>query len=173
MKEFAHPGSKEKSAADLNKALENALIVSRNELKYVADVKTDFGALPPVVCNVADINQVFLNLFINAAHAIAEVVRDTRQKGTITVRTRQEGGNAVISISDTGCGILENIRAKVFDPFFTTKPVGRGSGQGLAIARATIVEQHGGTIGFEPNDPQGTTFRIALPLEGASAEKTE
>jgi len=173
MKEFAHPGCKEKAGADLNKALENALIVCRNELKYVADVKTDFGTLPPVVCNIAEINQVFLNLFINAAHAIAEVVRGTQQKGVITVRTRLEGDRAVIWISDTGCGIPEKIRLKVFDPFFTTKPVGRGSGQGLAIARATVVDQHGGTITFEPNGEQGTTFRVALPLEAASAEVNE
>ena len=168
MKEFAHPGRKEKAAADLNQALANTLIVARNELKYVADVETEFGELPPVVCHIAEMNQVFLNLLINAAHAIAEVVKDTEKRGRITVRTRREGDQAVIAISDTGCGIPDSIRAKVFDPFFTTKPVGRGTGQGLAIARSIVAEKHGGSLAFEPNGTQGTTFLISLPLQAAS-----
>ena len=167
MKEFAHPGRKEKAAADLNKALSNTLIVARNELKYVADIETQFGDLPPVVCHLADMNQVFLNLLINAAHAIAEVVKETEKKGKITVRTWQQGDQAMISISDTGCGIPEAIRSKVFDPFFTTKPVGKGTGQGLAIARSIVVEKHGGNLNFAPNGAQGTSFLISLPIESA------
>ena len=160
MKEFAHPGRREKEAADLNRALENALTVVHNEIKEVADVHTDFGALPPVVCRLAEINQVFLNLLLNAGHA----VRETKKRGQIAVRTRQEGDHVAITISDTGCGIPPDIRSKVFDPFFTTKPVGRGSGQGLSIARSIVVERHGGILTFEPNGAQGTTFHIRLPL---------
>jgi two-component system, NtrC family, sensor kinase len=167
MKEFAHPGHKDKAAADLNKALGNALIVARNEFKYVADAETDFGELPPVVCHIAEMNQVFLNLLINAAHAIGEVVKGTQGRGKITVRTRYEGDQVVVAISDTGCGIPDAIRAKIFDPFFTTKPVGRGTGQGLAIARSIVVEKHGGTLTFEPNGNQGTTFLVSLPTGGA------
>ena len=165
MKEFAHPGRKEKAAADLNKAIQNTLIVARNELKYVADVETHFGELPMVICHLTDMNQVFLNLLINAAHAIGEVVKKTEKKGTITVRTWQDGDQAMITISDTGCGIPEAIRSKIFDPFFTTKPVGKGTGQGLAIARSIVVEKHGGNLSFEPNGGQGTTFSISLPIE--------
>ena len=169
MKEFAHPGQKDKAAADLNRALANALIVARNEFKYVADAETDFGELPPVICHIGEMNQVFLNLLINAAHAIAEVVKGTGERGKIKVRTWKAGGQAMISISDTGCGIPEAIRAKVFDPFFTTKPVGKGTGQGLSIARSIVVEKHGGSLTFQPNGEQGTTFLIALPVE-AEAE---
>ena len=165
MKEFAHPGYNEKAASDLNKALQNTLLVARNEYKYVADVETSFGDLPPVVCYLAEMNQVFLNLLINAAHAIGEVMARTQVKGKIGVRTWQAGDQAVVAISDTGCGIPDKIRDKVFDPFFTTKPVGRGTGQGLAISRSIVVEKHGGALRFEPNLPQGTTFIVCLPFQ--------
>ena len=170
MKEFAHPGRKEKQAADLNRALENALIVARNEFKYVADAETDFGKLPPVVCRIAEINQVLLNLLVNAAQAIAAVVKETGQRGKITIRTWRDGNRAMIAISDTGCGIPETIRSKVFDPFFTTKPIGQGSGQGLTIARSVVVDKHGGSLTFEPNGTQGTTFLVALPIESVGEE---
>jgi signal transduction histidine kinase len=166
MKAFAHPGSNEKMRADLNKALSDALIVARNEVKYVADVVTDFDGLPPVLCNLGDINQVFLNLLVNAAHAIGDVVKNTGERGKIQVTTRCENNEAIITISDTGSGIPAAIRSRVFDPFFTTKEVGKGTGQGLAIARNIIVEKHGGRIRFDPNLPQGTTFMIALPVDG-------
>jgi len=169
MKEFAHPGQKQKVAADINQALANALIVARNEFKYVAEVETDFGELSPVVCDIAEMNQVFLNLLINAAHAIGEVMQKTSQRGKITIRTRQVNDRAEISISDTGCGIPAQIQSKVFDPFFTTKPVGRGTGQGLAIARSIIVEKHGGSLTFEANGTQGTTFIVSVPLEAVPA----
>ncbi|MBV9744747.1 MAG: PAS domain S-box protein [Acidobacteriia bacterium] len=169
MKEFAHPGFKEKTAADLNKALSNALVVSRNELKYVADVETDFGKLPPVMCHIADVNQVFLNLLINAADAIREVVKESKGRGLIRVETRRVGNQVTVTISDTGCGIPPAIRHRVFDPFFTTKPVGQGSGQGLAIARTTIIDKHGGSLRFEPNGSQGTKFIISLPVEPVQA----
>jgi two-component system NtrC family sensor kinase len=173
MKAFAHPGSNEKMRADLNKALSDALIVARNEVKYVADVVTDFGELPPVLCNVGDLNQVFLNLLVNAAHAIGDVVKKSDARGEIRVRTRYENNEALISISDTGCGIPAAIQSRVFDPFFTTKEVGKGTGQGLAIARNIIVEKHGGRITFEPNLPQGTTFLVSLPVDGTSNDSSQ
>jgi len=164
MKEFAHPEGKQMSSADLNKGLQSTLTVARNELKYVADVETDFGELPLVICNLGDMNQVFLNLLVNAAHAIGDVVKGTFQKGKIGVRTQVEGNTVLVTISDTGCGIPEANRNKVFDPFFTTKEVGRGTGQGLAIARAVVVERHKGTLTFESEAGKGTTFYVRLPI---------
>ncbi len=168
MKEFSHVDrSNEKAPGDLNRALESTLIVARNELKYLADVETDFHELPPVVCHLGDLNQVFLNLLVNAAHAIDDVVKGTGKKGKIGVRTRTEGDWVEISISDSGTGIPEEARAKIFDPFFTTKAVGKGTGQGLALARAIVVEKHGGTLTFETEMGKGTTFIIRLPLTGS------
>ncbi|MDR3753745.1 MAG: PAS domain S-box protein [Terracidiphilus sp.] len=166
MKEFAHPEVKGMAHADVNKALLNTLTVARNELKYVAEVQTDFGELPLVVCSISDMNQVFLNLLVNAAHAIGDVVKGTSQKGTIRIETRVEGPMALITIADTGAGIPDNIRGRIFDPFFTTKEVGRGTGQGLAIAR-TVVDRHKGSLTFESKVGNGTTFRICLPIDGA------
>jgi len=123
------------------------------------------------LCNVSDMNQVFLNLLVNSAHAIGDVVKGTGKKGLIRVRTGREDGNVVISISDTGCGIPENIRSKIFDPFFTTKEIGRGTGQGLAIARSIVVDKHGGTLTFESEPGKGTTFYIRLPLEGSDSQE--
>lgn len=170
MKEFAHPAQAEKSAVDLNKALSNTLIVARNEIKYVADVKTDLGEIPSVLCNLGDMNQVFLNLLVNAAHAIGDALKETDRRGTITVRTRQERDRVVISFSDTGCGIPPSIRNRIFEPFFTTKEVGRGTGQGLAIARSIVVDKHGGSLTFESEVGKGTTFYICLPITPAPQE---
>jgi PAS domain S-box-containing protein len=168
MKEFSHVDrSNEKAPGDINRAIESTLIVGRNELKYVADVETHFGQLPPVVCHLGDLNQVFLNLLVNAAHAIQESVKDTHTKGKICVSTRVDGDWAEISISDSGTGIPEEARNKVFDPFFTTKGVGKGTGQGLALARSVIVDRHGGTLHFVTEMGKGTTFYIRLPLCGA------
>ncbi len=164
MKEFAHPDQREKQNADLNHALETTLIIAKNEYKYVADVETDLGPLPPVVCHVNLLNQVFLNLVVNAAHAIGDMVKGTERKGTIKISTRLQEGHAVIAIRDSGGGIPEAIRPKIFDPFFTTKEVGKGSGQGLAIARNVVVEKHGGSLDFETELGKGTTFFIKLPL---------
>ncbi|HZZ39567.1 MAG TPA: PAS domain S-box protein [Acidobacteriaceae bacterium] len=166
MKEFAHPDSRDHVRADLNKALLNTLAVARNELKYVADVETDFGELPMVVCSVSDLNQVFLNLLVNAAHAIADVFQHTGQKGKIRVRTEAQGNQVLIAIADNGAGIPEGIRDRIFDPFFTTKEVGRGTGQGLAIARA-VVDRHKGSLTFQSEVGRGTTFFISLPVENS------
>ena len=171
MKTFAHPGQKTKAPADINKCVSDALVVARNAIKYVADVETEFGELPLVTCHISDLNQVFLNLLVNAADAIAEVNRQTNERGTIAVRTNVSGDEVLVSITDTGCGIPEEIRSRVFDPFFTTKEVGKGSGQGLAIARS-ILEKHGGSITFSPNGAKGTCFLIRLPVGVVEAPST-
>ncbi len=175
MKDFSHPDQGEKALADMNHALESTLTVARNELKYVADVVTDFDpSLPPVPCYLGDMNQVFLNVLVNAAHAIADVVGNGKSgkaagKGTITVTTRREGNEAVIRIADTGTGIPENARDRVFDPFFTTKTVGKGTGQGLSLVHNVVVEKHGGALTFETELGKGTTFIIRLPIRNSLA----
>lgn len=164
MKEFAHPDQREKSENDLNKAILNTLIVARNEYKYVADVKTHLSELPLVSCYLSDLNQVFLNLVVNAAHAITDVVRNSGQRGRITIATRQDGDQVEITITDTGGGIPDAIRNRVYDPFFTTKPVGKGTGQGLAIARSIVVDKHQGTLLFDSTPGRGTVFYVRLPI---------
>jgi PAS domain S-box-containing protein len=168
MKEFAHPDQREKTPADLNRALGTTLVIARNEYKYVADVETDLGDIPAVLCHVGDMNQVFLNLLVNAAHAISDVVKGSGAKGKIRVRTRQDDNRVCIEISDTGCGIPEALGERIYDPFFTTKEVGRGSGQGLAIARSIVVDKHGGLLSYDSEVGQGTTFRILLPIGGTA-----
>jgi PAS domain S-box-containing protein len=166
MKEFSHPDQREKSPADLNQALQSTLIIARNEYKYVADLETEYGDLPHVLCHLGDLNQAFLNLIVNAAHAIGEVVGKSGEKGKIGIRTLQENDTVRIDLTDTGAGIPESIRERVFDPFFTTKEVGKGSGQGLAIARSVVVDKHGGTLTFNSEVGRGTTFTIRLPIGG-------
>ena len=169
MKEFAYPDAKEMTAVDLNRAIENTLIIARNEYKYISEVETHFGELPNVTCYASDFNQVILNLLVNAAHAIEDVVKGTDHKGLITIRTSLDGDDAVISVTDTGCGIPEDIREKIFDPFFTTKKIGRGTGQGLSIAHSVIVDKHKGQLYAESTVGQGTTFFIRLPVKGPLA----
>jgi signal transduction histidine kinase/HAMP domain-containing protein len=164
MKEFAHPDQAQMSFADLNQAIQSTLVVARNEYKYIAELETGFGVLPPVACYLGEINQVVLNLLVNAAHAIGDVVKGTSDLGRIAVSTRVDGDSVEISVSDTGAGIPEAIRDKIFDPFFTTKEVGKGTGQGLAIAHSVIVKKHGGTLRFESEIGKGTTFFIRLPV---------
>lgn len=174
MKEFSHPGSAEKKLADLNKAIESTITVARSEWKYVAEMETDFdSSLPLVNCLPSEVNQVVLNLIVNAAHAISDVTAKTGgAKGTIRVQTRNCPGCAEIRISDTGGGIPKNVRSRIFEPFFTTKEVGKGTGQGLAIARNVIVDKHQGTIRFETEEGTGTTFIIRLPYESNAAVST-
>jgi len=166
MKEFAHPDQKEMIAVDLNQAINSTLVIARNEYKYLADVETDLGELPLVICHGGDVNQVILNIVVNAAHAIGDVLHGTDGRGRIKVQTRRDGASVEIRISDTGGGIPEAIRSRIFEPFFTTKEVGRGTGQGLAIARAVILERHGGDLTFETEAGRGTTFIIRLPIDG-------
>lgn len=166
MKDFSHPGGKEKTAADLNKAIESTTTVARNEWKYVADLKLELApGLPFVPCFLGEFNQAILNLVINAAHAIGETVKQRPgTKGQITLQTRQAGDQVEVRVSDTGPGIAEMHRPRIFEPFFTTKEVGKGTGQGLTLVYNTIVKQHGGTATFETEMGKGTTFVIRLPL---------
>ena len=167
MKEFSHPGTKEKTPLDLNHAIESTVTVARNEWKYVADLETEFDqSLPLISCQPGEFNQVILNLIVNAAHAIADVVGEGSGKGKIKVQTRNCEKWAEIRIQDTGSGIPEKVRARVFDPFFTTKEIGKGTGQGLAIAHSVVVEKHNGSIHFETEEGKGTTFIIRLPHDG-------
>jgi signal transduction histidine kinase len=169
MKEFAHPGHVEQSAADLNRAIETTLTVARNEYKYSAQVETHLGDLPEVICNVGEINQVLLNLIVNAAHAIVESGKDAGA-GRIVVATERLRDQVRICISDNGCGIPKANLEKIFDPFFTTKEVGRGTGQGLALARSIVVEKHGGHIDVQSEPGVGTTFILSLPVAGLPAQ---
>jgi PAS domain S-box-containing protein len=162
MKTFSHPGHQEQVPADLNEALTATVTVTRHQVSSVADLNLDLAELPPVRCNIADLNQVFLNLIVNAADAIA----DTGEPGIIGVTTSLDGDHAVIAISDTGGGIPDDVLSKIFDPFFTTKDVGRGSGQGLPLVRAVVHEGHGGSLTVDTTVGSGTTFTIRLPIDG-------
>ena len=166
MKAFAHPDGEQKLPNDLNKCIETAMTVSRNEWKYIADMVTDLDPdLPLVPCLMGEFSQVILNLIVNAAHAISKVNGDANgEKGTITVATQKIKDYAEVRISDTGTGIPKNARDRIFDPFFTTKEIGKGTGQGLSIAHSVVVRKHGGTIQFDTEIGQGTTFIIRLPL---------
>jgi signal transduction histidine kinase len=168
VKEFGRPDRSERIAADLNRCLLSTLTVSAGEYRYVADVETDFADLPLVLCHPGELNQVFLNLFVNAGHTIADVVSGSDRRGKIVVRTRSEGDWAVVSVEDTGTGIPADVQLRIFDPFFTTKAVGRGTGLGLSIAR-TIVENHGGSLTFETEMGRGTRFTIRLPFDRTAA----
>jgi signal transduction histidine kinase len=168
MKDFSHPSGGEKNPVDLNESIATTITIATNEWKYVADVETNFDPdLPAVKCLRDEINQVVLNLIVNAAHAIDEAtVGGSKGKGTIKVETRHDhDGWAEIRVTDTGCGIPENARNRVFDPFFTTKPVGKGTGQGLAIAYSVVVDKHRGEIGFDTAEGKGTTFVVRLPVD--------
>jgi two-component system NtrC family sensor kinase len=169
MKDFAHPDQKDMTTVNLNQAVQSTLTVATHEYKYVADLETDFGVLPPVRCYAGDLNQVVLNIVVNAAHAIGDVTKGTDSRGRIHVRTYQDGDDVVVSIGDTGGGIPEDVRGHVFDPFFTTTEVGKGTGQGLFIARSVVVEKHGGLLSFETEMGKGTTFFIRLPIGGRNA----
>ena len=165
MKEFAQPDSAGMICIDLNRAIENTLVIARNEYKYVAEIETIFGSLPPVTCYASAINEVLLSVLINAAHAIEDAVKGTDAKGRITIQTSLDEDFVIITVLDTGCGIPEGIRERVFDPFFTTKEVGRGKGQGLAVARSVVVDQHNGEISFDSIVGKGTTVTIRIPVD--------
>jgi two-component system, NtrC family, sensor kinase len=163
MKEFSHPGSKEKAFYDLNKIIKTTITVASNEWKYCAEIETHLEQnLPQVFCLADEIGQVFLNILVNASHAITGKNKDGGEKGRITISTRQLAKYVQICIEDTGIGIPENIRERVFDPFFTTKAVGMGTGQGLAIAHDVIEKKHGGTLSFTSEMGKGTVFTILL-----------
>jgi len=164
MKEFAHPGSKQKSLADLNRIVSNAVAVCKNEWKYVADMELRLAPdLPQIECLGGEISQVVLNLVINAAHAITAAERGT--KGLISISSAVVGDQAEIRISDNGTGIPVSIRDSIFNPFFTTKDVGKGTGQGLAISQDIVMVKHRGRLWFETAVGVGTTFIMQLPLQ--------
>jgi PAS domain S-box-containing protein len=168
MKGFAWADRGEPEPADLNQAIRNTVVVASNEWKYVARVDLQLAELPPIRCHVGDLNQVFLNLIVNAAHAIGEVPRDDGLLGTIRIATAlADADSVVVTVEDDGPGIPEEIRDRVFDPFFTTKEVGKGTGQGLALARS-IVDRHGGLLAVESEAGRGTAFTITLPVGGPS-----
>lgn len=166
MKDLSHPGGGTPVRTDLEKLVRSAAEVARHETKLVAHVDICAEPIPAVPCFASDLGQVVLNLIVNAAHAIAErqATEQSTELGTIRIAVRADGPDAVIEIGDTGAGIPEQVRAQMFDPFFTTKPVGKGTGQGLAIAQAIIVRKHGGRIEVESEVGVGTTFRIRLPF---------
>ncbi len=167
MKEFSHPSSREKVNAVVNSIIETTLLVSRSEWKYVSNVTTDLAAdVPAVPCLVDELGQVILNLLVNAAQAIGEKLGEDPggAKGEIHISTRVVDSFVEIMISDDGPGIPVEIRDKIFDPFFTTKEVGKGTGQGLAIAHDVITKKHGGILAFETEEGKGTTFTIRLPV---------
>jgi signal transduction histidine kinase len=164
MKEFSHPDASEKTVADVNRALQNTLMIARNEYKYVATIDLQCGELPEVRCNIGELGQVFLNLIVNSAHALADAGRNT-ESGKITIKSRVVDEWVEITFEDNGCGIPEEIIDKIYDPFFTTKEVGRGTGQGLAMARAIVVDKHGGRISVKSAPGVGTCFTLRLPLD--------
>ena len=167
LKEFGRPDQRERGLADLNRGLSNTLTVARSEIRHVADVSLELGDVPPVVGYASDLNQVFLNLLVNAAHAIEERFRGTSQRGLIRVRTWLEKNAVFTEIQDNGNGIALADQPRIFEPFFTTKPVGKGTGQGLAISRSIVIDKHGGTLTFDSEVGRGTRFLIQLPLEPA------
>jgi signal transduction histidine kinase len=168
MKEFAHPDGLEFALADINRGVRCTLAVAQNAIKYDADVELDLGELPDVECRIGELNQVFLNLITNAAHAVADRQPGDGQRGRIGITTRTRGDRVVIQVRDDGCGIPEAIRNRIFEPFFTTKEVGRGTGQGLAICRSIVVDKHGGVLTFESTPGRGTTFTLEIPIEHRS-----
>jgi PAS domain S-box-containing protein len=164
MKEFSHADQEAMCPVDLKRAILSTLVVARSEYKYVARLETDLADLPEVICHGSQIGQVVLNLVVNAAHAIADAAQGGGREGLITVRAFVDGDEVVIAVADTGSGIPESIRDRIFDPFFTTKGVGRGTGQGLSLVHNVVVKGHGGSVSFQTETGQGTTFFVRLPV---------
>jgi two-component system, NtrC family, sensor kinase len=166
MKDFSHPAGNELVPLDINKAIDSTITVSRNEWKYVSNVETDLDPSQPLIpCFAGPLNQVLLNLIVNAAQAIAEKLGPSPdEKGIIRISSRCLDDWLEISVRDTGVGIPEHLRARIFDPFFTTKAIGKGTGQGLSIAYSVVVEQHKGTLEVESDVGKGANFIIRLPL---------
>lgn len=165
MKDFSHIEEEEFKPADIQRGLETTLNVVNNELKYKADVVREFGELPPVECIISQINQVVMNLLVNAAHAIDDF-------GKIHIRTRAEGSSAVIEIEDTGKGIAPENMNRIFEPFFTTKPIGKGTGLGLSLS-FNIIEKHNGHIEVDSQPGKGTCFRVTLPVKQPTISENE
>jgi signal transduction histidine kinase len=165
MKHFAHPDSREFVPADINRAITCTLAVAQNVVKYAADVELDLGELPDVECRLGDVNQVFLNLIINAAHAVTERYGVDGPRGRIKLSSRLVGDRVVVEVTDDGCGISDENQGRIFEPFFTTKGIGQGTGQGLAISRSIVVNNHKGALAFTSTHGRGTTFTVELPVK--------
>jgi signal transduction histidine kinase len=161
LKDFSHVDESEKQSANLEMGLDSTLNVIWNELKYKTEVVKDYAGIPNIICMPAQINQVFMNLLMNAGQAIED-------KGKITIRTRQEGENVWVEVEDTGKGIKPEHLERIFDPFFTTKPVGKGTGLGLSLSYG-IVQKHGGRIEVKSEVGNGSVFRVVLPLDCSPA----
>jgi PAS domain S-box-containing protein len=166
MKDFSLVDKDEVGQIDLNRSIQSTLTVARSEYSDVADVEMELAELPLVTCNGGQINEVLLGLVINAAEVIGDKVKGTGERGKIVVRSKTEGEYVVIEVQDTGGGIPEEIREHIYDQFFTTKEVGRGTGQGLSVARKVIVNGHNGSIDFTTEMGKGTTFIVKLPVDG-------
>jgi signal transduction histidine kinase len=156
MKHFAHPGTSEPKLTDINNSIETTLNVIWNDLKYKTEVIKEYSDLPKIKCFPQQLNQVFMNILLNAVQAI-------EGKGTITIKTKTEKNSIILSFADTGTGINPDNLSKIFDPFFTTKPVGKGTGLGLNVAY-NIIKRHNGTINAQSTPGKGTVFTISLPL---------
>ncbi|MTD28563.1 sensor histidine kinase [Erwinia sorbitola] len=172
MKEFSHPSLDKKERVDIREVINTTVTVARNEWKYVAELETQFAEnLQPVPCLRDMIGQAILNLVVNAAHAIADTIKEgVREKGRIIISTALDGEYMEIRVKDDGSGIPAAIRERIFDPFFTTKAVGKGTGQGLAIVYSTVVDKHNGRISCESEEGVGTTFILRLPLNSQNEE---
>jgi signal transduction histidine kinase len=169
LKTLAHPDEIEQQFADIGEAIHDTLVVVANELKFVADVQLDLAPDVRIRCHIGEIQQVLINLLVNAAHAIADRHRPAGTRGTIRITTLLDGSDLLLSIADDGGGIPEKIRHRIFEPFFTTKPVGTGTGQGLSLVHSMIVDHHDGEITFTSDEGVGTTFLITLPIDGRRA----
>jgi len=165
MKMFSHPAQSARSFLDLHQSIESALAIAAGEYKHVADVMTKLDRVPPVMCFASEIHQAILNIIVNASHAVGDAVAGSDRRGAIKIGLSRDGDFAMITIADTGTGIPEHARGQIFDQFFTTKPVGKGTGQGLALAHATIVDKHRGSIKFDTELGVGTTFTLRIPFE--------
>jgi signal transduction histidine kinase len=171
MQEFAHPDATEKAPANLNRAIETTLLIARHEYKSVATVQLNLGELPEIVCNVGELRQVFLNLIVNAAHALADAGRDAKS-GRITIRTALVDDWVQVQFEDNGRGIPQEIIERIYDPYFTTTEALRGSGRGLAIARAIVVAGHSGRMSVESTPGKGTCFTLYLPVGSPAGDRS-
>jgi signal transduction histidine kinase len=167
MKAFSHPGSASPTPMDVVKMLEDTIVIAGHELKDRATVTSEFDELPLLSCYPGDLNQAFLNLIVNAAHAVADRPSPT-EPGMIRLSAKQDGEYIELRIADNGCGMTPDVQARLFEPFFTTKEIGRGTGQGLSIVRAAV-DKHDGSVRFESNIGTGTTFILRLPINGPAA----
>ncbi len=171
MKSFARRGGNDKEFADINHAIEMTAAICRNEWKYDADLELSLDPnLPKIPCHIGELSQVWLNLIVNAAHAIKD--NADLPRGLIKVSTKALDGRIEVTVSDNGTGMPDDVRQRVFEPFFSTKGDGQGSGQGLAICQNIVTEQHGGDIALWSEVGNGATFTVTLPTDGTASVST-